>query len=134
MMLNSRHVSVMALVALLGGVFAFWRCTASSRVATGAESAAPTARLAVSNLTGYAWKIGLLSRDGAPARAVHVAEQATVEFEVRGGDYVIEQAMLNASGEPATTRRFSARFAAGETYQWRLATLLSVSPEEPPRQ
>ncbi len=96
-------------------------CVAPTCVVT-APPAAPAARVAVLNLTPYAWRVTLVAAGGA-ARVVSVEPAATVEFELAGGDYRMEQALLSATETREPARSFSATFEAGQAYRWPLATL-----------
>jgi len=81
------------------------------------------ARLLVENLTDYAWRITVIAAAGPEAGAAEVPARGFAEVAVGGGDYVIEQTARGAGAE--LSRRLSARLEAGQTYQWRLGTLLS---------
>jgi hypothetical protein len=42
-----------------------------------------------------------------------------------GGSYEIEQTLMGAGSAEVATRRFPARFEAGQEYEWSLATVVS---------
>jgi len=49
----------------------------------------------------------------------------SLDLELAGGDYAVEQTMLSDDAGPDSTRRFSMQLVVGESYRWRLVTLLS---------
>ena len=81
------------------------------------------ARLAVVNLTPHVWRIAVSATTGGEPRVVQVEGHATIELELTGGDYRIEQTLLAALGQSGATREFPAAFEAGQAYRWPLATL-----------
>jgi hypothetical protein len=49
----------------------------------------------------------------------------SIEVELPAGDCEVEQTMLADGAGSETTRRFTMQLAAGQSYRWRLMTLLS---------
>ncbi len=91
---------------------------------TGPLVVAP-ARLAVVNLTPYPWAIAVAPAAGGDARLVRIEPRGNADLDLPGGDYRIEQALISTPARPETVRQFPARFDAGQTYRWPLATLSS---------
>lgn len=87
------------------------------------------ATVAVANLSDFTWRIAVTARSGGMARTAQLAPRATCELVVPAGDYQIEQTLLAAGRGPDVTRRFPLHVAAGQTYRWPLATLLSASAD-----
>ena len=83
------------------------------------------AHLVVINLTDYAWRIVLTRPSGEPAHESRLQPRATAKVDLAGGDYVIEQTALSAGAAPELSRRIPAKLEPGQTYRWRLVTLLS---------
>lgn len=111
----------------------FWAALALAGCATPPIAVAPApvaARLAVVNLTPYAWRIAVAPAAGGEARVVRIEPRGTAELELPGGDYRIEQAILASAEQPEATRRFPARLDAGQTYRWPLATLMSEAEDD----
>jgi hypothetical protein len=80
----------------------------------------------VVNLSDCAWQITLTPSGGGPARVLHLAPWDSQKLDFAGGSYGIEQTALNGSRETESTRRFTIRLESGQTYRWRLVTLLSA--------
>jgi hypothetical protein len=91
---------------------------------------AAKAHLSIVNLTNYAWRLALTAPQDGKARDVRVEPRRSVELELAGGDYQIEQAMLTSPDSPESVRRFPVRLDAGQTYRWPLATLLAGAEDE----
>jgi hypothetical protein len=87
--------------------------------------AAETAHLIVVNFSDYAWQLDLTPTPGQSPSSRRIAPRATVDLPLPGGSYAVDQSLLNADGQPASTRHLSVRFDAGRTYRWPLATLFS---------
>ena len=91
--------------------------------------AGPVARVVLQNLTSYRWRVTL--ERAAPAaspdrKIVLLAPLETAEIACTAGEYAIEQARLSNDGTAVLeTRPLSARFDAGEAYEWPLVTVLS---------
>jgi hypothetical protein len=127
-MLNRLHLLGRRLCAPLWATLALAGCATLPEVTPPPPAPAP-ARLAVVNLTPHVWRIGVSATVGGEPRVVQVGEHATVELELPGGDYRIEQTLLAASGQSGATRTFPATFEAGQAYRWPLATLGSMKDE-----
>lgn len=100
-----------------------WLAAAGCASSTVVPESRPVARLLVENLTDYAWRISVTATAGPEASTAEVPARGFVEVMLGGGDYVIEQAARGAGAD--LTRRLPARLEAGQSYQWRLGTLLS---------
>ena len=87
-------------------------------------SAAP-AHLTVINQTDYAWHLVVRRSSGVSTGDFRVEARASLSIDLAGGDYVIEQTELSADAGPALSRQIPTQLVAGQTYRWRLATLLS---------
>lgn len=83
------------------------------------------AHLVVINQTDYEWRLTIDRASGELVRTVRVLARVSETIDVSGGDYVIEQTMLPTASAPELSRKISSRFEPGQTYRWRLATLLS---------
>ena len=99
---------------------------------TPAPRQAEPAQLVVSNVTNYAWNLTITPAGGGAPRREHVPPRAELNLKLPGGSYDIEQAVEAAPATPELTRRISCRLEPGRTYRWRLATLLSTGPSQPP--
>ena len=121
-MLNRFHFRCRRFIAPLWAALALAGCATLPDVVTPPPAPA-LARLAVVNLTPHVWRIAVSAMAGGEPRVVQVEGHATVELELTGGDYRIEQTLLAASGQDGATRAFPAAFEAGQAYRWPLATL-----------
>ena len=83
------------------------------------------ARLLVENLTDYEWHIAVAAAIGPETREARVAARSSIEVTLAGGDYVIEQTVVTGIAGGGLARRLPARLEPGQTYRWRLGTLLS---------
>jgi hypothetical protein len=83
--------------------------------------------LVVINETDYLWSLNIALAGGGGAQETRVQPRATVTLDLAGGDYVIEQTALSENAAPALTRKIPAKLNGGQTYRWRLITLLSES-------
>ena len=81
---------------------------------------------AVINLSDCGWQIMLSPTGGGPARALHLAARESQEVDLEGGEYRIEQTELTGTTGIESVRRFTVRLEPGQTYRWRLETLLSA--------
>ena len=89
----------------------------------------PAAHLIVNNLTDYRWRIEIRRPTGNPVRDLQLVAQSSQSVDLEGSDYVIEQS-AQAEGAPSNlSRSISVRLEPGQTYVWRLATLLSGQGE-----
>jgi hypothetical protein len=104
---------------LLAGLLAASGCANPATVPPGSANAT----LGVINGTDYAWRVTLTPVAGGVSGREELPARAQCRVEVAGGDYAIEQDVVPAN--PALSRRFACRLEAGQTYHWRLATLLS---------
>lgn len=84
-----------------------------------------SAHLEVINLTDYAWRIAVSRHTGEPVADFKVEPRGTVTTDLTGGDYVIGQSALSEGKPLELSRRIPAHFESGQTYRWRLLTLLS---------
>lgn len=91
------------------------------------EKSAP-ARLIVHNLTDYAWRLVLTDAAGGAELEVQVAPHADRSIELAGGDYGIAQSIIPPNPTGGMDRKITCRLESGQTYHWRLATLLSEKP------
>ena len=126
-MFNRLHLRCRRLLAPLWASLALAGCATLPDATTLPEPA--PARLAVVHLPPHVWRIVVSATTGGEPRVLQVGERATVELELTGGDYRIEQTLLTASGQSGPTRAFPATFEAGQAYRWPLATLGSVADE-----
>ena len=78
------------------------------------------------NLSDCAWQITLTPADGGAVLPLRLQARESRELEISGGAYGIEQTALNGGGGTDSTRRFTVRLESGQTYRWRLVTLLSA--------
>ena len=90
------------------------------------------AQLVVINLTDYAWSLAITAAGGGDPRREQVPPRAELTLKLAAGVYEIDQAVTSADAAPNLRRRLSIRVEPGRTYRWRLATLLSGSPANPP--
>jgi hypothetical protein len=96
---------------------------------TGGPSAAGSGRVVhfvIINLSDCEWQIMLAPADGGPVRALHLADRESQEVDLAAGEYRIEQTALKGAKEIKSTRRLTVRLDPGQTYRWRLVTLLSA--------
>ena len=127
-MLNRLHLRCRRLLAPLWATLALAGCATLPDAVTPPPVPAPV-RLAVVNLTPHVWRIAVSATAGGAPRVLQVEGRATVELELPGGDYRIEQTLLTAPGRDGATRVFPAAFEAGQAYRWPLATLGSTAEE-----
>lgn len=97
-------------------------CAAPAPVALSAPSL--PARLIVINQTDYEWHLAISRPSGESVHDSRLKPRASLAVDLAGGDYTIEQTAL-AENAPELTRKISAKLDAGQTYRWRLATLMS---------
>lgn len=121
----------LTLGGLSWGVFAAGCATNQPPVATVSRQGAAAARLVVENLTDYAWRLSATLPTGAEIWAGKVGPRAALEVELAGGDYVIQQAVISGVVGQGLIRHLPARFESGQTYRWRLGTLLSKAAADP---
>jgi hypothetical protein len=63
---------------------------------------------------------------GGPARALQLAARESREIDLAAGEYGIEQTALNGNTGSDSRRQFTIRLEPGQTYRWKLLTLLSA--------
>lgn len=97
-----------------------------------APAPARLARLTVTNVSDYPWRLSLHSAAGATGRTEKLAPRSVCTLEVPGGTYQIEQMLLDGRSSPELTRQVSFQLEAGRTYRWQLTTLLSDNPDVMP--
>jgi hypothetical protein len=111
------------------GLFVFSIAGCSTPAAT--PSRAVTAHIVVVNLSDCVWQIAITAHRDGKARVSRVPAKATLESDLPGGDYGIEQTIVTDNASPGSTRHFELRLEAGQTYRWRLATLQSTPAATP---
>lgn len=84
------------------------------------------AEIVVTNLTPSPWRLALRSPQASDAIRVEIKPRETFTMTLPGGAYVVEQTLVPLIAAEAATREFSAKFEAGESYRWSLATLLAT--------
>jgi hypothetical protein len=95
--------------------------------------AGPAAHFVVVNLSDCEWQIAIAPAAGGETRALHLMARASQSIDLPGGDYVLEQTALTADAGIESARRFTSHLDAGQTYRWRLATLLTAPSGETDR-
>ena len=85
----------------------------------------PAAHLVVLNLSDYEWHISIARSFGESAADFHLNARASRTIELAAGTYSIEQTALSLGTAPEMSRKIPATLEAGQTYRWRLVTLLS---------
>ena len=120
----------LALLCLAGlvGLFFLARCAGtagSTRKPAETLPEAKMAHLAMLNSSECEWRIVIAPATGGPGRTCKLAVAASIDIELPGGEYEIEQTMLTDDAGPDATRRFSMRLEAGQAYRWRLVALLA---------
>ena len=85
------------------------------------------AHLVVINLTDYEWHITIARASGEPAADFRLEPRASFTVDLAGGDYAIEQTALTNGAAAELSRKIPAKLESGQTYRWRLVTLLSES-------
>lgn len=109
-------------------------CATPAPSTPAAATTAPVTHLVIINQTNYDWHIAISSASGQETFNSPVRPLATVKIDLAGGDYLIEQTVTSAAAAPGLTRRIPARLEPGQTYRWRLDTLLSDSSGDPARE
>lgn len=118
--------SNLAAVGCLGLMLILGACT----TATPPRSAGLVAHFVVVNLSDCEWQIAIAPSGGGEARALRLPGRDTQKIDLAAGEYVIEQTMLARDAGPASTRRLTIRLEPGQTYRWRLVTLLTAPTGE----
>jgi hypothetical protein len=117
--------SVLAIIGGLGWGLVAAGCAMVRPPTVTALPAARGARLVIENLTDYEWRIAVAATAGTETLASRVSARSSAEINLAGGDYVIEQTVVAENAGTELTRRLPAQLAPGQTYRWRLVTLLS---------
>jgi hypothetical protein len=118
---NSALLFLLGLLLLAGGC---------GTVGPASAVSGSTVHFVVINLSDCGWQIVLTPAGGGPARALQLAARESQEIDLAGGEYGIEQTALSGSTGTESRRGFTVRLEAGQTYRWRLATLLSAPAGE----
>lgn len=116
-------------------IAAGWGVVAGGGCATQPELAAPErthfSEIRVINESPLAWRLTFRPRDGGASRAEAVRPRETKTVRVAGGaDYVVEQAVVTPGARVGSPRSVTVRFDPGESYDWRLATVLTSGDAE----
>jgi|GEM_PF-1707383 len=130
-----RLTLVCAILAALIGLLLTVHCThgSAARLALAPlPDEAPIAHLTVLNSSECEWQIAFTASAGGGARTWKLPAAKMLKIELAGGDYRVEQTMLTANADATATRRFALHLEPGETYRWRLMTLLSNAAAEMP--
>jgi hypothetical protein len=85
----------------------------------------PLAQLVVLNRTDYEWQISIAGPSGEKTNDFKLEARASRTLDFPSGDYVIKQTVLSEGAAKELTREIPAKFESGQTYRWRLVTLLS---------
>ena len=120
-------------LAVLIGLFYLVRCTplvTTRSTSANVQASNRIARLAMLNCGDCEWQIVIKPRTGGDAHIWKVPQGKTLDIELAGGEYAVEQTMLIESAQPDSTRRFSMQLEAGQFYRWRLMTLLSGARDD----
>ena len=92
--------------------------------------AGPVAHFMVINLSDCEWQIAIAPASGGEHRVLHLTARASQAIDLPAGDYAVEQTALTADAGIESARRFTSHLDAGQTYRWRLATLLTAPSGE----
>jgi hypothetical protein len=120
-------------LAVLIGLFYLVRCTPLAATRSTSEKmpdATRVAHLSMLNSGDCEWQIVIKPRAGGDVHIWKVPQGKTLDIELAGGEYAVEQTMLIESAQPNSTRRFSMQLEAGQFYRWRLMTLLSGARDD----
>lgn len=125
----------LALLCLAGlaGLFFWVRCTRSvspQPVAVVHSATTKVAHLTMLNGSPCEWQIVFTPVAGGERHAWKLSVDQSLEVDLTGGDYAVEQTMLMDDAGPEAMRRFSMRLEAGQVYRWRLVTLLSGAADD----
>ena len=88
-------------------------------------------RLTMFNSSNCEWQIVITPAEGGERRRWKLPVAKSLDVELAGGNYAVEQTMLTDDVGADATRRFSTRFEDGQSYRWRLMTLLSGEAVDP---
>ena len=125
---RGRLTLVLLCLAVLAGVLFMARCHVQAppaAVPSEVSKAKLMARLTMLNTSDCEWQVVITSVASGNQATWKVPVKKSVEVELAGGDYAVEQTMLADGAGPDATRRFTIRVGAGQSYRWRLMTLLS---------
>lgn len=114
---------------LFSGCLFFTGCTSPEPVVE--KTVRPLAHLVVINLTDYRWRITIAHSPAPPIADFQVEARESRSIDLDGGDYVIKQTVLSEGAAADLSRELPAKFQPGESYRWRLATLLSETADVP---
>ncbi len=109
-------------------VCALFLASCAAPVTPVVEAPRSPAHLVVINQTDYEWHMIIGHESGPPVRDFRLQARASLTVDLPAGDYSIEQTALSENATPELSRKISSRLESGQTYRWRLATLLSESP------
>jgi len=127
----------LALLCLVGliGLFFVVRCARdplTRSMSAKTPDASRLAHLTILNSGDCEWQIVITPASSGDSRVVKLAAVKSADVELAGGDYDFVQTMLAADAKPDSVRRFSMRLEAGQSYRWRLMSLLSGAPVDGP--
>jgi hypothetical protein len=123
-----RLTLVLLCLAVLAGLLLLARCHYQAPSAAAASEVSKSklmARLTMLNTSDCEWQVVITSVASGDQGTWKVPVAKSIVVELAGGDYAVEQTMLADGAAPDATRRFTMRLAAGQSYRWRLMTLLS---------
>jgi len=103
----------------------------SSPAGVAEKGASPPVHLVVINLTDYRWRITIVHPPALPTADFQVNARESQSIDLAGGDYIIRQTVLSPGAASELSRELPAKFESGESYRWKLATLLSETPDTP---
>ena len=79
----------------------------------------------VLNLTDYEWRVDIARSSGGSISNFKLEAHASHTIDLSGDDYLIKQTVLSEGAAKELSREIPARLEPGQTYRWRLVTLLS---------
>ena len=125
----------LALLCLAGlvGLFFLARCAGTAGSTRKPAETLPEAKMAhltLLNSSECEWRIVIAPATGGPGRTCKLAVAASIDIELPGGEYKIEQTMLTDAAGPDAIRRFSFQLKSGQAYRWRLVALLAGETSE----
>lgn len=103
-------------------------CAGGPATGTGAAPSSPASHLVVVNESPSAWQVSVLTGERVLG-SWRLQPAAVVEAEVPAGRITIQQALLGADSSLGESRSFPMVLSPGETYRWRLVSLMT-RPEE----
>jgi len=83
------------------------------------------AHLRIVNQSDYEWRVTASPSEGGSTTEWILTARATVEGTLLPGNYAVQQTMLAPGNIAAASRTFQFTPEAGQTYRWRVGTLLS---------